>query len=635
MPLPAAAAAAASAAKAKAAQMAKDKAKQMAVDKAKDVGRSAVGAEPRGAGGVSSGSNKGGMGARLAAPVGDMAKDAAKKKGLAMGAGATAAAAPAVGKIAFLLMFLNWLKTLFSMLAAALANFWSMFLAFLVAVGKAVVGFFVGVGTAVAGFVGGAVSATVAGAGAFVMFLAGAVGITAAGAAVVQNEEIARHDGSIVDCAEAFQAQTANLTDGTIDAGAQTFANAQLIYSVLAAWGMPDENIAGILGNWDAESGIDATSVEGIFTERFVIGPEKQQAEADDYKGFGYTRPDGSWYGPEYRGIGLAQWTNGRNVTLRSYADAIGQPWHMVETQLGYMISPAEGADAEIVKGMIRESLGSPGEAALYFHDAWERSADTEEMKQRRLEKASSWYAQMGGWEANHTLADSILAQSGTALDGANSAQIRQAALNCVSQRLDVDNSSLATAWVSFAWPYKDDSRHNDGTYLYVWLHDEIFPGDPYYASCDRSVATGVRWSGTDDTFPAGAVEQQLIYVQGSSKWEQVENVESQLLPGDIFIRKDGSVSHIIGFTGTEAPDAVWGPGNHEPNSNIMHGSLSRDNGRSPGLDRTYGGDQGTQTYTVWRNVEAEASSRYSSLVPPASAKPGEGDKSRYHTWGG
>lgn len=63
-----------------------------------------------------------------------------------------------------------------------------------------------------------------------------------------------------------------------------------------------------------------------------------------------------------------------------------------------------------------------------------------------------------------------------------------------------------------------------------------------------------------------------------------------------------------------------------------MHSSLSSNNGRSPGLDRIYGGSQGMETYAVFRSTGPEASSQYTSLTPPASAKAGEGDKGRYTT---
>lgn len=611
---------------------AKSVAKDKAIGAAKDAGRSAVTGEPRGAGGTS---------AKPPSTVSDLAVPVAKGYAQKAALGAGAAAAPAAGKIALLLMFLNWLKTLFAAIAAMLMNLLNLFLALLLGIGKAIVGFFVGIGTAINGFVGGVVSTGVAAGVSFLMFVGGALGIGAVGTAAVQNNDLARHDGAQpIDCSVQFD-QAIAVTDGTVDAGAQTLNNARTVYSVLSAWGMGDENIAGILGNWDAESKIDPTGVETIFDEKFVIGPRKLDAQSKNFR-IELIDPDyaASWPEIEFAGIGLGQWTNSRNTMLLNYAQSIDQPWHALETQLGFMIGADEPYRVGQIESMIANTnpgAGSVNGATEYFMVQWEGLSLGVGNLGVRQERASQWYAQMGGWEANHDLANSILAQSGTSLIGADSAAVQAAMNECVSQRLNVDNSDLATAAVSLAWPYKDDSRGNDGTYLYIWLKDEIFPGDPYYASCDRGAATSIRWSGTDDTFPVGAVQQQLAYAATSPKWSQVPwgGDESLLQPGDVLMRFDSEVSHIKTYVGAEAPTEVWGVGKHQPGATIMHSSLGGPVfGRSPGLDNTYGGSAGTQTYTVWRSNGAEASSSYASLIPPGSAKMGEGDKSRFTTPG-
>lgn len=614
------------------ASAAKDAAKKKAVSEAKQKGtdtlKGALGGESAGAGGTS---------AQRPSSLGDSVKPVVGEHAKKMAAGAAVSAAPAVGKAALLMMFLNWLKSLFAAIAAMASNLWAMFVAFLVGIAKAVTGFFVGIGTAVAGFFGGAISAGAAAAGSFVTALVTVALVSASAVGIYQSNELARHDGMLVDCEAEFQQMAFNSGGGFVDAGAETTANAQLVYSVLSAWGMQDENIAGVLGNWDAESGIDPTGVETIYDERFQMGPRKLDAQSKGFK-IDLVNPA---YGAKYpaidlMGIGLGQWTNGRNTLLTDYAASIGQPWYMLETQLGFMVSKDDPWRVGMIEDMVantNEGAGSVAGATKFFMQKWEGL--TNGNLETRQSRASSWFAQMGGWEANAELADSILAQTGTALDGADSAAMREAMNKCISQRLNVDNSNLATAAVSYAWPYKEDSRRNDGTYMYVWLHQQIFPGDPYFASCDRSAATGVRWSGTDDTFPAGAVQQQINYVQTSDKWTQVPwgGNEALLQPGDLLIRKDASVSHIITFVGTEVPAQVWGAGNFEPSANIMHGSLSSSgNGRSPGLDKTYGGRQGTSTFTAWRSTVSETNPKYTSLVPPSSMVPGTGDKSQYTT---
>lgn len=569
--------------------------------------------------------------------------------GAGKAAAATAAAAPAAAKVAMLMVFLNWLKTLFAMMAAVLANLWGMIVAAIMAVVKAVVGFFVGLGAGIASAFGGAVSAMAGAVSSFFGFITAAVVGVAVTVGVVQTHDLNKHDALPEPCeASVVQAVSAS-GDGTVDEAAQTQANAQTVYSVLAAWGMSDESIAGVLGNWSAESGIDPTGVETIFDEKFRIGDRKLDAEAKGFK-IADVNPEYAATYPaiDLMGIGLGQWTNGRNALLREYAEGIDQPWHALETQLGFMISHDDPVRVQQIKDMIAGSYDgadSVSGATMYFMQKWEGL--TSGNLATRTEKASSWFAQMGGWATNQTLADSILAQSGTAIDGADKAAVNKALSECVGSKLNVDNSSLATAMASYAWPMYDDSKGNDGTYLYVWLHEEILPGDPYFASCDRSVATGVRWSGSDDTFPAATVQAQLNYVSTSDKWEGLDwgGDKANLQPGDILMRKDpdpNGVSHIVMYVGPDVPLQVWGEGNFTPNAEIASGSL---NDRSPALGQWYGassghgtvsgGGRGLDTYTAWRLKAPEASSKYSSIVPPDTATMGDGDKTRMTTPGG
>ena len=53
-------------------------------------------------------------------------------------------------------------------------------------------------------------------------------------------------------------------------------------------------------------------------------------------------------------------------------------------------------------------------------------------------------------------------------------------------------------------------------------------------ASCDRFVATILRATGADPTYPWGAVANQLDYMQSSPKWEMVSCQDR--LPGDVLI---------------------------------------------------------------------------------------------------
>jgi hypothetical protein len=342
--------------------------------------------------------------------------------GKVAGAAAAVPAAGAAGQVMLLAMIINWLKGLMFQLMAIAANLWNLALGLLLAMGKAAFGAVIGVGTAISSAVGGAVSAVVAGVASFA---AGGVVITLVVVSSVMmidsGNAVAMRD-STVGCQVVAKRALDKVDGSDTNVDASTLANAKTIYSVLSAWGMPDENIAGIIGNWDAESHIDPTSVQGDFDSPQVMSDAKKQKATDTDNG-----------------IGLGQWTFGRNANLRGYADALGKDWWTLETQLGFMVSDAEGLDARVVKLMISESKGTPSDAALYFHANWERSADTPQMAERRATYATKWMGLFSGWTKNEALAQSILAQAGTTVTGANTARANAVRSDCRS----VGNAAL------------------------------------------------------------------------------------------------------------------------------------------------------------------------------------------------
>lgn len=163
----------------------------------------------------------------------------------------------------------------------------------------------------------------------------------------------------------------------------QTLANAKSVYGVFKRWGMPEENIAGILGNWSQESSIDPTAVEGIGTEPFRIGARKQAAI--DAGGT--------------MGIGLGQWTATRNTLLQQYASRHGRPWSDLATQLAFMATGDNPGDVAVFNSMITTPQGTPAQAAVWFHHEWERSADDATGIAERSTDAERWYALMSRWD--------------------------------------------------------------------------------------------------------------------------------------------------------------------------------------------------------------------------------------------
>lgn len=388
--------------------------------------------DPAGTGGASSASgdksDAGGL-------DGGTSGDGDKGSGLAKGAGALAAvpAAAGVGQLMVIMAFLNWMKGMAMAIAAMVSNFLSAILGAVVAAAKAVAGFFMGIGAAVSSAVGGAVSAV---AGAAVTGVATlAVGALAVGSLLTGgggDMERSQRDSVLMNDCTIQAAAELEKVDMPTDNSQTIVDNAKKIFSVFSAWGMSDENVAGIMGNWDAESRIDPTGVETIYDEPFRLGPRKKAAEAASFDVNAVNAAYGQRFpGVKVVGAGLGQWSNGRNGNLLKYAKKHNRDWYELETQMGFMISADEGADAAVVKDMISTSQGTPAAAAIWFHSKWERSADTS--TGHREEMADKWMGMMGGWEANQELADSILEQAETTLGDADANRAEAIKGGCIA----------------------------------------------------------------------------------------------------------------------------------------------------------------------------------------------------------
>lgn len=140
-----------------------------------------------------------------------------------------------------------------------------------------------------------------------------------------------------------------NLTDPSSLPG----SNTQEIFTKLRQRGFSNEAAAGITGNWDVESHNDPRTVEGYYLKKYpgYSSVMKDQEALNSYtkdilwpalrasgvsvKESGYTGPDGNLY----PGLGFAQWTGGRHIKLRNWADQRGEDWRTTEGQLDFMES--------------------------------------------------------------------------------------------------------------------------------------------------------------------------------------------------------------------------------------------------------------------------------------------------------
>lgn len=190
----------------------------------------------------------------------------------------------------------------------------------------------------------------------------------------------------------------------------------QQIFSVLHEFGFTNAWVAGILGNFEHESGLDPTQIIGFSgIEPFTIGPKKQ-AVID--RGFTNGSDTGDGAGVSHVGIGLGQWTNERNVSLRAYADDHGMPWYTVGAQLGYMFSGNPSERLDVLEDMRDNKGASIDEATTQFLTRWEGINDG--TGGIRIEHAKKWAIVIEDMKPDSAYAQGILSMANIKRSGSN-----------------------------------------------------------------------------------------------------------------------------------------------------------------------------------------------------------------------
>lgn len=179
-------------------------------------------------------------------------------------------------------------------------------------------------------------------------------------------------------------------------------AHARAVFTVLSDKGMSNTNIAGILGNWSQESGVDPTSVQGIVDSPYKMTPKKRE-KAESFSG----------------GLGLGQWTGSRNSKLKAYAKKKNTDWWTIELQMNFM-ADTKGDDAQSVKvfeDMIKNELDSVSAATTHFHDKWEKAGAPN--MPNRIKQAEKWFKLMKDWKSgDKAQAAGAIPEQGEAIAG-------------------------------------------------------------------------------------------------------------------------------------------------------------------------------------------------------------------------
>lgn len=457
---------------------------------------------------------------------------------------------------------------------------------------------------------------------------------------------------------------------GELDAEKEELA--KKMYSVFRDYGFNNASIAGILGNTDCESGIDPSAIEGIFSEYGFLGTKKAEAllslthYTEDIL-FNKYRDNGVSFNRNgykvinddnqevfYCGVGLAQWTGANCYAFLKAAETLGIDWYDMEYQLGYMISdcmyrpgffagwvgnqfegdPDEPEEPDpndyATSAEYDEAYDEYEEAYAIWEESWLEAARQSGLKyvheyegntakdEERKAASVEWYLIIKDWgddEVDTGYVETITDMAAQLGAITNMLDVELGQYRCLNGNI-FDNSSLANAAVSFAWPTKEQSRNN-GTNLYQTVHDGIWPRDLIYKACDRCVAMAVLWSGTDDSYPTGT-PNQLSYLQSSGKWELVGMSDSlsigDLAPGDIFIRN----GHTWVYVGEEAINKAY-TGECTPGSDSVSASLN-ERSAACGPDTSHclgnGGKdyEGKGPYYVFRCVSPDNSDTYTHI---------------------
>lgn len=482
------------------------------------------------------------------------------------------------------------------------------------AVANGVGGFFAGAGSwvsstfGVSSVAGTAAAATAAG--------LGAVGSIGGGLAMINNQ--GQYDVAVTDCGTVIS-KAADAKAEAVNTEAITLDNAKKVWSVFKAYGLSNEQIAGILGNWSVESGIDPSGFEGIYSEHFQpTGPKHTDAYNNmnawteslfsQYAAQGLGINHGAYKGSDgnyYPGLGLGQWTGGNGEKLIAASKSVNKNWYDLDFQLAYALATPSPTGIQDYWNKYKKESGSASAMAMSFTHDWEGNAGMAYAE--RQAAAEHWLSQMASWTEDSAFSASVISMSQNlgmvASDGAASS-----ALQSCTKAQNYDNSSAAAAAISYAYETEEESKGNNGTKLWQTVFQNIFPGDSNYMSCDRTVATALRWSGVDEEIPAGDCPALISYFSSSDKWEKVglshDLEEKDLKPGDIIIRS----SHVIMYVGNELVKQKY----PNSNGNMVSGSLGE---RSPGvgshIEYYLKGGAGESDYTVYRCVKPDNGTKY------------------------
>lgn len=404
---------------------------------------------------------------------------------------------------------------------------------------------------------------------------------------------------------------------------------------------------------WNYKAGVESYTYGDIkknIMNNFDAFSKQRGTEVNNLDGYTYN-------GHYYAGIGLGQWTASRCYDFLQYADTNGLAWYSLDANLQFLLH-------ENCKDLINwgkdsgncplDDVDPTSDSAL--HDAtydfmmnWE---GVNYHQEQRKENADKWVFYVQGWisgnDINTAYASSIIGAANAASNDASDRAISNMMDDCSGFHGKYDNSSAAAAMLSMSYLsgyesetmtgnadydvkagvgatyHQTDNLGKDiydsnatgkkllctGTYLDVRAAlveaGEDSGNSDLYSSCDRSVVTALRWSGTDDDCAWGnakSVGDSLV--ADTEHWESWswDGTFESLEPGDV-LYYSGHIVMFVGY-GTQGGlvESKWKDRVSADIPYICHGSITQD---SPGrgikcADARYMSTDGN-SYIVCRN---------------------------------
>lgn len=258
---------------------------------------------------------------------------------------------------------------------------------------------------------------------------------------------------------------------------------------------------AGFLGNMQAESGVDAKTIQS--------GAKYDEGRAKNPGVGGYA-------------FGLVQWDGGRRVQLIEFADKKGTKWDDLETQLNFLKKELEGSEQAIIKDSTFRTTSDPAEAAVRIRAVFERAGIPHDENRQKYAKA--FFKQF------KDLAPGVVTYG----SGGRCSPGGSGNGDIVATAIMLSYPSRKPNGFTTAKPEYQKALEETGVNK---LGDKCSMGG---YSCDAFVATVMRYSGLDKDFLCcGADRQQTYMVSHPDKYKNIGHITntSQMKPGDIMWR--------------------------------------------------------------------------------------------------